>query len=371
MSTDFRTALEQWRDLADTDLLCPENPAETDWGAVVAAIAATRAALAQSRGEGLTNDEALRRGRSAIEAALPLPANYIDSQHKGQDRELLQAFYRACQAEGGTADEIHLRGIRAVLAARPAAPPAPEAGEVAELAGWLNQEAADQHPVTSDALPHDMRDALLDASEHLFRAATLLQQQEARIAGLRLALADCGRAVGASISDDCSDDFLLQVPAEVRLAVAKAAQAVVPVAVSERLPGPEDCDEDGFCWMGYGYRLPGEDERDSYAIWMLMPLEESNGEVWCPAHAIPLPQAGGGEDMSKPLSPAAQAVLDAFHRELPPDNQAGGLAAAFRAASDRTECLIGDNPHPRFAEGVDAARALLDSIASKPESSNA
>ena len=75
--------------------------------------------------------------------------------------------------------------------------------------------------------------------------------------------------------------------------------------------------------------------------------------------------------MSKPLSPAAQAVLDAFHRELPPDNQAGGLAAAFRAASDRTECLIGDNPHPRFAEGVDAARALLDSIASKPESSNA
>jgi hypothetical protein len=55
MSNDFRTALERWRDLADTDLLCPENPAETDWGAVVVAIAATRAALAQSEGQSSLN----------------------------------------------------------------------------------------------------------------------------------------------------------------------------------------------------------------------------------------------------------------------------------------------------------------------------
>ncbi len=31
------------------------------------------------------------------------------------------------------------------------------------------------------------------------------------------------------------------------------------------------------------------------------------------------------------FSPAAQAVLDAFHKELPPDNEPGGLAAAIRA----------------------------------------
>ena len=36
-----------------------------------------------------------------------------------------------------------------------------------------------------------------------------------------------------------------------------------------------------------------------------------------------------------PLSPAAQAVLDAFHLELPPDNQPGGLPAALRAAADQ------------------------------------
>ena len=58
----------------------------------------------------------------------PLPLGYIDPEHQGDDRELLEAFYRACNAEGGTADEIHLRGLRAVLEARPAAPPAPEPG---------------------------------------------------------------------------------------------------------------------------------------------------------------------------------------------------------------------------------------------------
>jgi hypothetical protein len=45
-----------------------------------------------------------------------LPPGYIDPEHKGQDRELLEVFYRACRSEGGTADEIHLRGLKAVLA---------------------------------------------------------------------------------------------------------------------------------------------------------------------------------------------------------------------------------------------------------------
>jgi len=59
----------------------------------------------------------------------PLPTNYIDPEHQGEDLELLQTFYQACQSEGGTADEICLRGIRAVLARRgrpAAAPVAPE-----------------------------------------------------------------------------------------------------------------------------------------------------------------------------------------------------------------------------------------------------
>jgi hypothetical protein len=52
---------------------------------------------------------------------LELPPGYIDPEHQGQDLEMLQAFYRACGAEGGTADEIHLRGIKAALATQQAA----------------------------------------------------------------------------------------------------------------------------------------------------------------------------------------------------------------------------------------------------------
>lgn len=45
-----------------------------------------------------------------------LPEGYIDPEHSGDDRALLQTFYSACQAEGGTADEVTLQGLRAVLA---------------------------------------------------------------------------------------------------------------------------------------------------------------------------------------------------------------------------------------------------------------
>jgi hypothetical protein len=60
-----------------------------------------------------------------------LPPDYIDPEHTGEDRELLENFYVGCNAEGGTADEMYLRGIKAVLG-HPATPPVPESGEVGE-----------------------------------------------------------------------------------------------------------------------------------------------------------------------------------------------------------------------------------------------
>ena len=45
----------------------------------------------------------------------PLPADYIDPEHTGADRELLRVFYRAGMSEPGTADESYLRGLKAVL----------------------------------------------------------------------------------------------------------------------------------------------------------------------------------------------------------------------------------------------------------------
>ena len=90
--------------------------------------------------------EKLMDAMAATVAALatppPLAPNYIDPEHHGEDRELLQVFYAACNAEGGTADEIHLRGIRAVMAACPAlATPPPKPPTDEELwAFWNNHD---------------------------------------------------------------------------------------------------------------------------------------------------------------------------------------------------------------------------------------
>ena len=81
-----------------------------------------------------------------------------------------------------------------------------------------------------------------------------------------------------------------------------------PVAVSERLPGPEDCDEQGRCWL-----LTVEDE---YPQWRLhaiegaqpggamiwVPVDSSPGVMvdcfytshWLPANALPTPEATNG-----------------------------------------------------------------------------
>jgi len=73
---------------------------------------------------GCTQPQALTRARAALAQPEPvLPPNYIDAEHTGQDQELLKVFYKACLSEGGTADEITLRGLKTVLAQpKPVAP---------------------------------------------------------------------------------------------------------------------------------------------------------------------------------------------------------------------------------------------------------
>lgn len=56
--------------------------------------------------------------------ATQLPV-YIEPEHTKKDQSLLEAFYTAALAEGGTTDEINLRGIHAAIAAHEAARPAP------------------------------------------------------------------------------------------------------------------------------------------------------------------------------------------------------------------------------------------------------
>lgn len=55
---------------------------------------------------------------------MTIPDDYIDPEHKGTAKRMLHVFYSATSSDGGTVDEIYLRGIKAVLqddnlAARP------------------------------------------------------------------------------------------------------------------------------------------------------------------------------------------------------------------------------------------------------------
>jgi hypothetical protein len=60
--------------------------------------------------------------------------------------------------------------------------------------------------------------------------------------------------------------------------------AIEPVPVAERLPGPEDCDAEGTCWLTSIDTDPG---------WVIdNPEKCTNWTHWLPHHALPVPQQG-------------------------------------------------------------------------------
>jgi hypothetical protein len=123
----------------------------------------------------------------------------------------------------------------------------PSDEEVAELVAELNR-------ICFDVAPRD--------ADTITRAATLLQQQAAPVPVL-------------------PDDAQIIEPAEHILLVPVAQ----PVPVSERLPGPEDCDEQGRCWW-----FDDDDEK-----WCLdtpyMGARLLCWTHWLPANALPTPEA--------------------------------------------------------------------------------
>ena len=81
-----------------------------------------------------------------------------------------------------------------------------------------------------------------------------------------------------------------------RVAELLERQVLVPVSVSERLPGPEDCvphprtKRGNWCW---GFERC-EVSLARPARWRLMHMEavEMEASHWLPAHALPLPEVG-------------------------------------------------------------------------------
>ena len=111
-------------------------------------------------------------------------------------------------------------------------------------------------------------------AESIFRARTLLDQPVAE---------GPTNETPWEINDD---DFLLFSPAN---AMASQAQkrsrrgrpTPQPVAVSERLPGPEDCLDEGWAWF-FNKRIG----------WRQAVLPVSPGYThWLPANALPTPEA--------------------------------------------------------------------------------
>lgn len=67
----------------------------------------------------------------------------------------------------------------------------------------------------------------------------------------------------------------------------KQRQAPQPVSVHERLPGPEDCDAEHYCWR---WNTIG-------GLWARQPLARRWYDFeshWLPAHALPLPEVNNG-----------------------------------------------------------------------------
>jgi hypothetical protein len=65
--------------------------------------------------------------------------------------------------------------------------------------------------------------------------------------------------------------------------------AIEPVSVSERLPGPEDCDAEGRCWWWNVTMDP-----DSPNWWSLESIEYIETEpYWLPHWALPVPGVEG------------------------------------------------------------------------------
>lgn len=90
-----------------------------------------------------------------------------------------------------------------------------------------------------------------------------------------------------SRSTNPDDLFENMAPLIDRVRTALAEQPMAPIPVSERLPGPEDCNAEGKCWMF------GNVEGDWRLISIInpgVPRFKYCFSHWLPANALPFPE---------------------------------------------------------------------------------
>ena len=131
MSSDpIRAALARWHGLLETDLLCLDNPAETDWGAVASAAAQTRAALASSPAvdEPAVPHQGGREPAAVVGESIELRVQRLEERLETQRAALLDAFQQIDRLKGRV-DFHYLKINRMEEAICEPALPAPAEGE--------------------------------------------------------------------------------------------------------------------------------------------------------------------------------------------------------------------------------------------------
>jgi len=84
-----------------------------------------------------------------------------------------------------------------------------------------------------------------------------------------------------------------EVAEVVRAALARWGRpAIEPVPVSERLPGPEDCDGDGRCWW---FSPPACGPHTIRPCWTFDSETLEGDTHWLPWHALPVPSANSND----------------------------------------------------------------------------
>jgi hypothetical protein len=235
--------------------------------------------------------------RAQLRAALAQPEPVAPT-----DEDLLSV--RSWSCHGPTFDSDLVDFARAVLAKWGNSTPQPPAdGEVAELVEWLLREADYQEITVKRAT----------CADRIRRAACLLEhptpQPPAELAEMVKRLHEINSPTPQPVAEGPMDEEIIQeaiksdlvyrscdseetvfcsftecyplnqyIISLVRAVLARMrAAAIQPVAVSERLPEPEDCDAEGRCWMFdpcdrgwwcYREALPSDGDPEPFTHWL-------------------------------------------------------------------------------------------------------
>ena len=141
-----------------------------------------------------------------------------------------------------------------------------------------------QHP------DFELFDRFCKLSLELRNTAAVVQNDHEQLIQDGLISADDVRRNASQFIERC-EGHLMELQALAHATELLQRQHLQPVPVSERLPGPEECDAEGRCWMGYwDSHTNGLGNCHKTWFWTLEDLSMVDEYThWLPAHALPLP----------------------------------------------------------------------------------